>query len=76
MDYIESIRASQPLFLSVTLIIAVVGLLVWLRQDFEAAVDFKVEVPQQVRHDWKGQVLEKPAIKVRSALIRNRLVSH
>jgi hypothetical protein len=32
--------------------------------DPEGAVDFNVPEPEQLRQDWKGEVLENPLIKV------------
>ena len=32
--------------------------------DPESAVDFDVPEPEQLRDDWKGEILETPSIKV------------
>lgn len=36
----------------------------WTKPDPEAAVDFEVPLPPQCQPGWKGQVLEKPSLKV------------
>lgn len=45
---------------------AVVGLVLRsLKPDAEAAIDYKVPLPPQCLPGWKGEVLEKPSLKVR-----------
>jgi hypothetical protein len=51
------------------LILAIVGLVsIYLftikLTDVESAVDYDVPEPEQLRSDWKGEVLENPSIKV------------
>ena len=47
------------------LVVAIAGLVVlWAKPDAEAAVDYSVPLPQQCQPGWKGEVLEKPSIKV------------
>lgn len=40
---------------------------IWItcRADPEEPVKYEVETPEQARKGWKGQVLEKPQLKVR-----------
>ena len=50
--------------LSVIFIFTVFNYIV-LEDDGERPVDFKVPVPEQCSSEWKGELLEKPTIKVR-----------
>lgn len=43
--------------------------------DHEASVDFSVPVPEQINSGWKGEVLDKPSIKVSVCLYRRFHVS-
>jgi hypothetical protein len=52
------------------LVLAIVALIsiyafTTLFTDPESAVDFDVPEPEQLRPDWKGEILENPSIKVR-----------
>jgi delta 1-pyrroline-5-carboxylate dehydrogenase len=42
------------------------------RADPEQAVKYVVEPPEQAKPEWKGQLLEKPSLKVRTSRYRQR----
>ena len=39
------------------------------RTDPEAAVPYEVTPPEQVKPGWKGEILEEPSLKVKSAIL-------
>jgi hypothetical protein len=48
--------------------------IIWIfcRADPEQAVKYVVEPPEQAKPEWKGQLLEKPSLKVRTSRYRQR----
>ncbi|KAF2773671.1 aldehyde dehydrogenase [Teratosphaeria nubilosa] len=63
------LQDSHPLDLNTRLTIGIATLLTWLlyqllRPDAERAVEFSVPAPEACRPDWKGRILDAPAIKV------------
>jgi hypothetical protein len=45
--------------------VTVCALYLLLRTDAEASVPYTIEPPEQARPGWKGDVLDKPTLKVR-----------
>ena len=70
-----SLEDGLPVLL-VLIIVALVSIYAFtnLFTDPEGAVDFDVPEPEQLRSDWKGEILEIPSIKVDSTSSNDRRI--
>ena len=69
METINWVIQNVTTLLLTSVVVAVTGLVIILvKPDSEAAVDYDVPLPQQCQPGWKGEVLENPSIKVRRSV--------
>jgi hypothetical protein len=53
------------LYASAIVVALLASLLIWcIQPDPEAAVQFLIQPPEACSKDWKGEILDKPSIKV------------
>jgi hypothetical protein len=63
---IDTADYELQLYASAVLVAVLASLLIWFIQpDPEHAVPFSVQLPEACSEDWKGEILDKPSIKVR-----------
>ena len=56
------------ILLPVVFLFAVFKVTVLHHDDEEKAIHFRVPIPEQCSSDWKGELLERPTVKVASLL--------
>ena len=54
------------ILLPIIFLFAVFKVIVLHHHDEEKAVHFRIPIPEQCSSDWKGELLEKPTVKVAS----------